>query len=99
MFASWFLTGESRNYRVKGGDFGHVKPKRETGAFELALRLSRLDLNDGPVTGGRETNTTLGLNWYFRRNFRLMANYIHVVTDDEEAMNVNVLQFRAQANF
>lgn len=100
VFASWFLTGESRNYRVSRGSFGRVNPKRGTGAFELALRYSTLDLNDGPVTGGRETNTTLGLNWYFRRNFRLMANYIHVVTDDEGGdEDVNILQFRAQAYF
>jgi phosphate-selective porin OprO/OprP len=77
-----------------------VTPKRGTGAFELALRLSRLDLNDDPVTGGRKTNTTLGLNWYFRRNFRLMANLIHAVTDDDGGEeDVNILQFRAQANF
>lgn len=99
-YVSWFLTGESRPYNVKRGNFSAIKPNRATGAFELALRFSALDLNDGGVTGGREMNTTLGLNWYYRRNLRLMTNLIHVDTDDEGGNeDVNIIQFRAQLNF
>jgi phosphate-selective porin OprO/OprP len=99
-YVSWFLTGESRPYNVKRGYFSGIKPNRATGAFELALRFSALDLNDGGVTGGREMNTTLGLNWYYRRNLRLMTNLIHVDTDDEGGNeDVNIVQFRAQLHF
>jgi Phosphate-selective porin len=74
VFDSWFLTGESRAYQRHEGVFGAVTPKRATGAWELALRYSTLDLSDGPVEGGEERNLTLGVNWYVNRNLRLMTN-------------------------
>lgn len=74
--ASWVVTGESRRYR--DGRFKGIKVERPSGAWELAARLSYLDLNDGKVAGGREHNLTLGVNWYIRDNMRLMLNYIDV---------------------
>ncbi len=97
---SWFLTGETRPYRVKRGSFGRVEPNRATGAFELALRYSILDLNDGSVSGGTEENVTLGVNWYYGRNVRLMTNLMHVDTDSKGGSeDVNILQLRAQVYF
>lgn len=99
-YVSWFLTGETRPYRVERGSFGRIEPKRATGAFELALRYSILDLNDGPVSGGTEENVTLGVNWYYGRNVRLMSNLVHVDTDSKDGSeDVNILQFRAQVYF
>lgn len=99
-YVIWFVTGEARPYSVKRGTFGRIEPNRATGAFELALRYSVLDLNDGPITGGTEGNATLGVNWYYRRNLRLMTNLIHAETDSEGGNeDVNILQFRAQLNF
>lgn len=96
-FVSWFLTGESRPYRANRGSFGRLTPNRETGAWEIGFRVSHLDLNDRTIDGGRERNTTLGLSWYYRRNTRLMANFVHVETDDASGnRNVDILQARAQ---
>lgn len=87
---SWFLTGESRAYEGRTGVFTRMAPKRNftlkggTGAFELAARWSFIDLDSKPdllvldgVRGGRETNYTIGVNWYANPYLRLMFNYIH----------------------
>ncbi|MGY1407956.1 MULTISPECIES: OprO/OprP family phosphate-selective porin [unclassified Luteimonas] len=72
LFGSWVLTGESRGYN---GYATNVVPASTT-ALELLLRYSQLDLDDGQVTGGRQSNWTIGANWYLGRNFKLQANYV-----------------------
>ncbi len=87
-FASWMITGESRNYRFKKGAFGRVKPDRTYGAFEVALRYSALNLNSFPaIAGGRESNITLALNWYLNRNIRVMTNYAFINNDAHASDN------------
>lgn len=107
LYGSWFLTGESRDYKSKKGAFGRVKPRGKQGAWELAARYSVLDLNDGTITGGKEQNTTLGVNWYINPQLRLMANYIRVdndsnADDDGDVSgndDPNIVQMRMQADF
>lgn len=76
--AGWALTGEHRGYRAGTGAYGGFEPRHRWGALELALRASRLDLQDGTVTGGVETNAGVALNWYWTRKSRLAINYIRV---------------------
>lgn len=83
-FASWFLTGEHRNYGHGQGRFNRVKPtanfnpaKGDWGAWELAARYSYLDLGDENISGGRLWDATVGLNWYLFPNLRWMLNYVH----------------------
>lgn len=59
------------------------------GAWEIAARVSSVSLVDdfisgkslasqpGAVDGGRQTNFTLGLNWYVNSNIRYMLNWVH----------------------
>lgn len=87
-YASWMLTGESREYRESNATFGQVIPHvpwngRGGGALELAMRLSRTDLNDGDIAGGKETNLTLGINWYLDKSVRLSANLVHALELDK----------------
>jgi phosphate-selective porin OprO/OprP len=104
---SWFLTGESRHYKRKKGAFGRLRPLADSGAVELALRYSRLDLNDLDVEGGMSKQLTLGLNWYLNAQMRLMANYIRVRNgryadaDGDVAAedDPNIIQVRAQIDF
>ena len=93
---SYFLTGESRNYYQRLGSFWRVSPHRAFdpwgsggwGAFEVAARVSRVDLDDetrdfvGGVRGGVSDNVSLALNWYFNAYVRLSLNYVHAEVDN-----------------
>jgi len=101
--ASYFLTGENRNYKTAAGTFGLTSPKHNFdghgnwGAFEVATRYSALNLNDQKVHGGRLTGITTGVNWYLNPSMRLMANYN--VAHRNTFGDLNVLQVRAQLLF
>jgi phosphate-selective porin OprO/OprP len=61
---SWVLTGEARPYDRKVGYARRVIPTSRWGAPELIIRYSDVDLDDGPVQGGRFTRIDLGVNWW-----------------------------------
>jgi len=101
---AYFLTGERRIYGRAAGVFGRVIPKNpfrpsagQWGAFQVAARVSMLDLNDAEIRGGQELNFTLGLNWYLLANLRLSANYVHGRVFGQG--DVDILQGRLQVDF
>lgn len=86
-FASWFLTRDSRNYNVGSGSYEQVRIrspffKGGPGAFELAFRVSLIDLTDQDVIGGKQKNLSIGLNWYLNQKLRLMTNLTKVLDVD-----------------
>ncbi|MEO5813202.1 MAG: porin [Rhodanobacter sp.] len=92
-FRGWYvqtayvLTGESRNYNPSSGSFGRFKPERPVsaggpGAWQLAARLSEIDLSDGLINGGKERNLALGVNWFLEPTVRLSLNYVNVLEVD-----------------
>lgn len=86
-FVSWFLTNDQRNYDFGAGKFDHLKVNKPLfyggkGAFELAARISHVNLSDQDIVGGKETNISLGFNWYANNQFRLMTNLIKVLDVD-----------------
>jgi phosphate-selective porin OprO/OprP len=94
-YASYFLTGESRQYdRAQGTyaraqvyePFFRVRTDRGIctgcGAWEVAVRWSYLDLNSDAIAGGYLDDTTLGVNWYLNPYVRLMFNYIYADLHD-----------------
>lgn len=101
--ASYFLTGEHRNYKTSSGAFSRVKPKNNfrfgggPGAWEVAFRYSELDLDDKDITGGRLENMTAGLNWHLNPNMRIMWNYVHA--DKEDVGEADMLLMRLQVDF
>ncbi len=79
--ASYFLTGETRPY--SGGTFRRVRPFENwrgfgqgSGALELAVRYSELDLSEAVADETLE-NFSVGLNWYLNPGARIMTNWIH----------------------
>ncbi|QPF94438.1 OprO/OprP family phosphate-selective porin [Bradyrhizobium commune] len=87
--AAYVLTGESRKYNPGNAAYGGVKPVHPFslegggwGAWEVAGRVSQMDLNDqlataAGIAGGRQTVYTLALNWYVNGNVRFMLDYLH----------------------
>jgi phosphate-selective porin OprO/OprP len=108
--AAWTITGESRKY--KQGRFYKLDPAKNFslknggwGAWELATRYSAVDLDDGSFTGGKISNVTVALNWYFNSNFRLMGDYTRAFSINNPAVttttgadpdNTNTYTIRAQ---
>ena len=91
---AWLVTGERRPYKVAEGVFDRVQPLGSVGlggigAWELAARLSEVDLSDRGVNGGRERNLTLAINWYLTSNIRLMLNHIDVLELDRPGNAAN----------
>ena len=81
----WTLTGESRPYRVDGGVFNRLTPRRSVegggpGAWQIVGRISALDLDDDALEIGRMSAQALGLNWYLNGGARLMLNLSHSKT-------------------
>jgi len=104
VFGSYFFTGETRPYKVSSGAFGRVHPKREfrdgaggLGAFEVAFRFSRIDLDDKDVLGGRLNDVTAAFNWYATRNYRVMTNVVRASRSDIDP--VWIFQIRLQVAF
>ena len=96
--AMYFLTGEHRNYNRKLGIHGALQLHNNFfrvntdegiqtgwGAWEATARASTLDLNSQNINGGRLSDLTLGLNWYYTTRSRVMFNYIHAFLDAKGA--------------
>jgi phosphate-selective porin OprO and OprP len=87
--ASFVLTGETHPYVPASAAYGGIIPAKPFspssggwGAWEIAGRISTVDLNDQlgtatGVAGGRQTIYTAALNWYVNRNIRFMFDYLH----------------------
>jgi phosphate-selective porin OprO/OprP len=102
--ASWMLTGEQPTYNRAVGIPERIIPAKDLspkngtwGAWQLGLRLSYLDLNDGEVRGGRMVTGTAGLNWWWNRYLRWQINYIYAATQDGVSPGrLQILQGRLQ---
>jgi len=71
VIGSWVLTGESRPYDRTNGVVTRIVPKGRWGAPELFARYSFVDLNDGPIQGGRYDRYEIGLNWWATTQWKL----------------------------
>lgn len=82
----YFLTGEYQRYERRSGVFGRVIPLHPVGArgdaeagcgaWQVGVRYSYLNLNDGAIAGGRVDDFTFGLNWFLNANMKLQGNYV-----------------------
>jgi phosphate-selective porin OprO/OprP len=83
--AGYQLSGTPcRTYNKKYGTFGAAKVCEPflsngccgKGAWEIAARVSRVDMDDGDKQGGQVLDVVVGLNWYLNANARIMFNYV-----------------------
>jgi phosphate-selective porin OprO/OprP len=94
----WNLSGETWGY--KNGVVTTPLPENPAaGMWQLGARYDHVDLNDDLVYGGKESNWTLGVNYYWRSNFKFMLNYVKV--DSERGAvpvqdDPSIVEFRAQ---
>ncbi len=87
--ALYFLTGEFRPYNRYEAVPWRVLPYRSfffvrgldgrnlfsSGAWQVGVRYSHLNLNNNGIYGGELDAVTLGLNWYLNPNFKIQWNY------------------------
>ena len=102
--ASWTVTGESRPYDAAQALFGRLEPaapfaprRDRWGALELTARTSWLDLDDGPVRGGRLWTLDVGPAWTWNRWVRVLGGYVFArSTGREDAGHAHILQLRLE---
>lgn len=80
IFANYFFTGEVHPYKTIGSIYGFVPVENSvfdggTGAIELLLQYSAIDLNGGNISGGKFWRFTPMLNWYLSNHMRLEFVY------------------------
>ncbi len=104
VYGSFFITGEHRSYRPSEAAFTRIHPRESflsksggPGAWEVAVRYSKLDLDDAPIQGGELKDWTAGLNWYLNPNSRIMWNYVRA--DLENRGTADIFQMRFQVDF
>lgn len=98
---SWYISGV---YNLSGERFSYANgvysvplPEHESGMWQLGARYSRLNATDGGVVGGEQSNFTVGVNWYWRLNYKLMLNYNVTKSERGSIQNdPNVVELRAQ---
>ena len=107
----WNLTGETWGYKDYVVTTG-LPNEPANGMWQLGLRYDKVDLNDGSFTapstvtgvlGGEESNWTVGLNWYWRSNFKFALNYVKVNSERYNASkklfvedNPSIIEVRTQ---
>jgi len=104
---SWFLTGESRPYDRNQGIFSRLTPIRSFaprkggwGAWELAGRISHVDLNSDGVAGGRLTMGMAGLNWFLYSHLKWRLDYgLGHLSGSSRNGTLRLLQTRIEVDF
>ena len=97
---SFFLTGEHHRYSQDEAAFDRQRPLKNFfngtggfGAWEVAGRYSKLDLNDASIEGGEMNNYTLGLNWYLNPHTRWTFNYVFSEVKDLDDSDIFQMRF------
>ncbi|KAA1188878.1 hypothetical protein F0M18_16880 [Pseudohalioglobus sediminis] len=86
--ASWALTGEMRDYNKRVGVFNRLPIARTVhqngvGAWELGVRYSALDANDGLLEAGDMDIWSAGINWWLTPYFNVNLNYRYITLDKD----------------
>ncbi len=93
---SIFLTGEHRKYKVKTAKFSRTKIKKD--ALEVAFRASKIRLQNKKHRQKKEVDLTFALNYYFKKNIRLMSSYTFAEVM-QPSIKEHILQVRGLYGF
>jgi len=95
--ATWVMTGDSRPYDPVAGYARRIHPGGTAGALEWVGRLSRVDLEDAGLNGGRFTKTFVGANWWATSRWRIAGGWGRTWLDRRGTTGVtDSLLFRMQ---
>lgn len=105
----YVLIGGGRSY--KSGTMGSFKPVKGIdqggpGALEVNVRYDFLDLNDGGITGGKQTAYGASLAWIPVDHVKFLVNYVHldmsnaaILAGTDASYGVDTFGARAQFDF
>ena len=91
--ASYMIIGDKQNYNKKTGLAANASPK----SLEVLARVSHVNLDGDNVMKGKQTDFTLGANYFFNKNLNLKLNYIYASVKDGD--NYSFVQTRLQFSF
>jgi phosphate-selective porin OprO/OprP len=93
-----FLTGQA--FRYRNGKFVRPVIDQGTRAWEVGLRASWVDLNDGDVRGGTQKNLGAALNWYPWEYLRAQFNLIYYDAQRDQGDETGwIVQARVQLSW
>lgn len=101
--ASYFVGNGKRTYSEAGNRFSSISVDQKNpnrpykGAWEVAVRFSRIFLKESIMEIKKMSDITFGINWYYSPNIRIMLNYI--VSQIQDKYKANAFQLRLQAVF
>jgi phosphate-selective porin OprO and OprP len=84
--ATYFLTNTQRPYKTSGSIFGFIPVNHSIfkggwGEWEAVLHLSKLDLDNGSIQGGKFWRITPMVNWYMTKVIRMEFVYGYGMLD------------------
>ena len=91
--ASYMIIGEKQNYNKKTGLAANASPK----SLEVLARISHLNLDADHVKAGKQTDFTIGANYFFNKNLNFKLNYIYASVKDGDSYSF--VQTRLQFSF
>lgn len=96
IYGVYNLTGETWGYR-NGVITTGLPDNPAGGLWQVGLRYDTVDLDDGIVQGGTQDNWTVGVNWYWRSNYKFSANYVFIESDRQGLdQSPSIFELRAQ---
>lgn len=107
--AAYTLTGESRDFDMKLGRYGKIKPSHAYGAWEIFIRADHLQ-TDGEIgmlshhrNHGEADVKVVGVNWYSPVYWKLSLNYIDgkapTIPNNVNDEQGKAISFQAQIKF
>ncbi len=86
----FILIGDKQNYNKKTGLASPASAKN----LEVLARVSHVDIDDS-----KQTDFTVGLNYFFNKNLNVKLNYVHAIEDSGDKINHDYMHARLQFSF